>query len=280
MQSIITLVLAALLGVGLAGDRLRDELVARLRREVGSSGALDVTVEPAAEPRGLGSLGRVSASVDQVDARQLPLAALVPVPQPRGLVGRIDSIELAATRVALDTLHASEVRFEAADIRYDLVRALGSGELRVTGLGQQRLTVGLRDGDLDEHALHAYPELQNTRITFESGRVVARASVAVIFAAFPIEISGTLAVEDGRRVLLQDAEIKTGRLELSDELRASILERLDPLIDLEETFDFPVPLRWESVAISDGRAEVTGVLETPAVPRVEPRFQPRERYLR
>ncbi len=279
MPSLAYAVLAALTLSPLWTGDVRQTLVDTLRRDVGEVESLTVALQPAGESASLGDLGAASVAIRGVDARLIPLAGLVPVPRERTAKGRVARLDLTAEQVRLDTLQASALRFVAEDVRYDLLAA-ARGELRVTSLGRQELTVLLRDGDLDTHAKVTYPELSNTRITFEEGKVVARAMVPVFVAAFPVTITGRLAIDEGRTVGLRDATIETGRLELSDALRQSILTRLDPLIDLDTAFHLPVPLRWLSIQVGQGQALIHAEVLTPAVPRVAPDFNPRERYLR
>ncbi len=280
MAGFVYLVLAALLVAGASPGQLGDEIVRLLKRDAGPVRAVTARVEPSADPRGLGGLGTIWATVDEVDARRLPLAALAPRPRARSPKGRLDRVVLRATNVRLDTLKASEVLFEARQVTYDLSTALSAGELRVTGIGSQQVTVLLRDGDLDAFAAGAYPELMEPHLTFEDGLLIARGRVPMMFAAFDAVIRGKLAIDAGRRVLLREAELNTGRVELSAELRQQILKRLDPLIDLEETFRFPVPLVWTGVTVGRGEARLYARIDPLAEPEPSRDFQPRERYLR
>lgn len=273
MNSLVALVLGALLGVGLAAGDLGRALEAQLRDEVTSARRIAVEVDAGAAPR-LGQLERVTAEIDQADARELPLAALVPLAEPRTAKGRIGSIELRATRVWLDTFRASEVVFRADEVRFSLLQAL-RGRLRVTSLGEQKLTVTFRDGDLDEHAAFAFPGLLEPRITFEAGRFIFRSQVPAFLAAFPATVSGRLAIDEGRRLVLREAVIETGRLELSDEMRAEVLAALDPLLDLDQVLPFPVPLAWDDITVGDGEAVLVGRLEAPERIEVRREFEPR-----
>lgn len=273
MNGLVALVLGTLLGVGLAAGDLGRALEAQLRDEVTSARRIAVEVDPGAASR-LGQLEQVAVLIDQADARELPLAALVPLAEPRTAKGRIGSIELRATRVWLDTFRASEVLFHAEEVRFSLLQAL-RGRLRVTSLGEQRLTVTFRDGDLDEHAAYAFPGLLEPRITFEAGQFVFRSQVPAFLAAFPATVSGRLAIDEGRRLVLREAVIETGRLELTDQMRAEVLAALDPLLDLDQVLPFPVPLVWDEIAVGDGEAVLVGRIEAPERIEVRREFQPR-----
>lgn len=277
MPSLVYAVLAAILLPNLTAGDVSGQFTASLRESVAGAGRVTVDVQRAA--RGLGCLDQVVARIDQVDAGELPLAGLVPLSRPRAPKGRIGHLVLDATNVWLDQLKASRVLFEAADLTYDLAAA-ARGEVVVTGYGAQQVTVVLRDHDLDPYAAEAMPELTGAELTFEDDQLVARAQVPFIFAAFDCEIRGRLAIDDGRTVRLVDAALDLGRIEISDDLRADILARLDPLLDLEESLHFPVPLTWTDVVVSEGEARVHGRLAPPQIVDVRRAFQPRWRYQR
>ncbi len=278
MSSLVYALLAAILLPNLTSGDLSEQFGASFRQGVAGAGRVAVSVRRA-PAGGLGCLAEVRAEVDQVDAADLPLAGLVPLARPRAPKGRIDRLVLDATNVWLEQLKASRVLFEAKDVTYDLAAAR-RGQVLLTGFGSQQVTVVLRDHDLDSYAAEALPELTGAQLTFEGDQLVARAEVPLIFAAFKAEIRGRLAIDGGRTVRLVDATIDLGRIEISDDLRADILARLDPLIDLEESLHFPVPLVWTEVAIRDGEARIHGRLAPPAVVDVPRTFQPRWRYLR
>lgn len=278
MAALIYALLSGLLIPDLAMGDLSQQFATSLRQEVADAGRVAVDVQRSPDG-GLGCFALVRAEVDQVDAAALPLAGMVPIARPRTPKGRIDHLVLDATNVWLEQLKASQVLFEADGVTYDLAAAR-RGEVWLTGYGAQRVTVVLRDHDLDPYAAEAMPELMGAQLTFEGDELVARAQVPLIFAAFKAEIRGKLAIESGKTVRLVDATLDLGRIEISDDLKADILARLDPLIDLEESLHFPVPLTWTDVAITDGEARVHGQLSPPEVIDVPRVFQPRWRYLR
>lgn len=278
MAGLVYALLTALLIPGLTGGDLSARFTQALRDEVAGAGRVSVAVVPAARG-GLGQLESVRARIDRVQATDLPLAGLVPLPRPRTAKGRIGHLVLEAHEVWLDDLKASRVVFEATDLTWGLAAA-ARGELVITGYGDQHVAVTLADHDLDPYAASAIPELSSAAITFEGDELVVRARVPLIFAAFDCQIRGRLTIAEGRLVRLADATIDLGRIEISDDFRDDLLTRLDPLIDLEESLHFPVPLVWTEIATRDGQTDLTGHLVTPETPTVTPRFQPRWRYLR
>ncbi|MCC7491281.1 MAG: hypothetical protein IT204_02990 [Fimbriimonadaceae bacterium] len=280
MAALLSLVLTALAGLSLLGGDLSAALTAQLRRDFADARQVQATVTAPAEPGSIGHLEQVTVTLASVDARRLPLAALAPLPRPRAPQARLGQLLLTAREVSLDQLQAAEIEFRAEDLVYDLTPALTAGELRLTRVGRQRLTVTFRDGDLDAYARDAFAELSDPRLTFEHGQLVARAKIPLIFAAFNASITGRLVVEEHRCLMLRDAVLETGRVELSDELRASVLERLNPLLDLDAALHFPVPVRWDEVVVGEGQAVLSGeVLPLPPWPS-RGDFNPRERYLR
>ena len=278
MAALVYTLLAALWAGGLVRGRPDQELAAVVRQELGP--AAQVTVQVTGDPQpGLGRVGAVRVTVTDADARRLPLAALVPVPRPRTPKGRLGRLELTAEHVRLDLLEASRVTFRAEDVVYDRPSAL-RGELRDASLGRQVVQVVFRDGDLDRYAASAFPELGQAHLTFESGQVVARGLVPLLLAAFPMTISGGLTIAGGTRVLLTDAALDTGRVALTPRMRQGVLRRLDPLLDLVQALQLPVPLHWTGVVLTAGEAQLTGQLTPLEAPATDGAFAPRERYLR
>lgn len=279
MPSFITLVLAALIGAGLAAGDLGARLERGLREQMPSARTVQVEVDAGERPR-LGQLDSVAVTVRDVDARELPLTAMVPRAAPRALKGRFGRLSLRAELVHLDLMRASEVTFAAEEVRFDLTSALLGSQTQVTSLGSQRLTVVLRDGDLNEYAASAYPGVDDARITFERGELVFRGRVPFFLAAFDATIRGRLAIADGRKLVMPEPHIDAGRVQLSDEIRAELTSRLNPILDLDRVFDFPVPLVWNELTVGDGEARLVGRLEELPPPRPDEPFQPRRRYER
>ncbi|MBI5831299.1 MAG: hypothetical protein HZB16_03195 [Armatimonadetes bacterium] len=277
MGYLIGAFLAALFGLSLVpGDvtALETSLAEQSR-----AGRVKVSAEVPAAGH-VGDVDTLRIDIHDVDVKRIPVEALLPVPIPRSPKARIQRLVVVITQAHLDNTTASEVRFEARDLAYDLVTAAVGGELRVTTVGQQLVRVVLRNGDLDGLAKASFPELLDTRITFEGGRLFARAKVPVILAAFPVAISGTVAIEGGTKVVLRDAAIDTGRLQLAPAMKDTIAARLNPLIDLEKSLGFPLPVTWHSIKVTDGQCQLDGEVLGVAEPVQRSEFQPRARYLR
>ena len=277
MAPIVYAMLAALFGFGLAGDGLTTRVPRNLQQMTGPGTSVRVEVQPGPTPR-LGSYQQVTVRINGADARDLPLATMLPRPRPGTPKGRIDQLELLATNVHLDALRASEVKLVAHDLVYDLPTALTGHTLRVTRLGEQQLTVRFADGDLDAYAAEFFPELLEPHVTFESGRFVMRALLPLFIAAFPVTIRGELRVNMQRQILLRNASLETGRVEFSGEVIEALLARFDPLVDLDELLQFSAPLDWQRAETGSGWCVITGRLETPSAPPPAHPFEPRQRY--
>lgn len=284
MLGLIGLVVAALLGGSLAGLDSAAGLAGTLREQMGEVDQLSVSVSlrpPAGDGErgpGFGAFRDVRVEVRGVDARRLPLAPLVPTSRPGTVKGRIDSVELLCREVRLDSLKASEFNYRARGVAYDLLVALQRDELRTCTVAHEELEVVLRDGDLDDFAAAAYPQLSDAKVTFEKHRLVLRASVSLFMFAFPLKVTGVPAVEEGRRLVLREPQIDTGRMQLSADLRKKIMTGLNPLVDLDETLDFDVPLTWSGLQVEDGELRLTGRLVAPPATPVPQLFRPDWRY--
>ncbi|MBI2298973.1 MAG: LmeA family phospholipid-binding protein [Armatimonadetes bacterium] len=284
MLGLIAMVVAALLGGSLAGLDSSAGLAGALREQTGEVDQLAVSVGRRPPPEdgetgpGFGAFRDVRVEVRGVDARRLPLAPLVATSRPGTLKGRIDSVELLCRQVRLDNLNASEVNYRARGVAYDLLLALRTGEMQTCSVAHEELEVVLRDGDLDAYAAAAYPELTDAKVTFEQGRLVLRASVPLFMFAFKVKVTGVPAVEEGRRLVLRDPVLDTGRMQLSADLRKSIMTGLNPLVDLDETLEFEVPLTWSGLRLKDGELRLAGHLVSPAPAPVPRRFSPDWRY--
>jgi hypothetical protein len=277
MGNLAAVLVAALLGLTLVGTDAGGGAESFLRPLLGPAGSGRVVTERAPDGRAA-DFARIAVSLDRVDVRRLPLAVLLPRPVPRSPKGRIGSLEVRATNARLDSLRASEVACAARDVHYDLPTALDGRSLRVTALGEHRLSVLLRNGDLDAWFAEQYPELIEPRLTFEQGRLVAKAKVPLVFVAFGVTISGVPALAQQRQVVLREIDLQTGRLELAPELRRRLLARLEVLLDLDQAFALPVPVVWTGLTTGDGWCRLTARLDAVETPRPAPAFQPRERY--
>ena len=264
-------------GFGPRGDGLTTTGPRSLQQTTGPGTSVRVEVEPGTTPR-LGSYDRVVVHIDGADARDLPLATMLPDPRPGTPKGQIRRLELRATNVHLASLRAREVNLLADDVTFDLPTALTRHELRVTRLGHQTLTVRFADGDLDDYAAEFFPELLAPHVTFEDGRFVMRAKLPLFVAAFPITIRGDLRVNMQQQILLRNPSIETGRVEFSGDVIAALLSRLDPLVDMDELLQFSAPLDWQRAVTGTGWATIEGRLDTPDAAPAARSFNPRQHY--
>ena len=278
MNYLVSAFLAALFGLSLVPGDVTD-LETSLAEQT-RAGRVKVSADLPSTGGHVGDVERLSIAIHDVDVKRIPVEALLPIPIPRSPKARIKRLDVQLTAAHLDATTASEVTFEARDLAYDLVTAAIGGQLRVTTVGEQHVRVRLRDGDLDDLARSSFPELMEPKIHFEDGKLVGRAKVPIILAAFPVAIRGQLAIEGGSRVVLRDADIDTGRLQLAAALKQNITARLNPLIDLEKSLGFPLPVQWQTISVGAGECLLEGTVLGVEEPVQRHGFEPRARYLR
>lgn len=240
---------------------------------------VQVTLVPAARGR-VGDQSLLRLELDNVEARRLPLETLLVVPAPRRIKARIDRLEVSLRQAHLDGATAERIDFVSEDLRYDLLRAGLRQDVRITSAASQRVEVVIRDGGLDALAATTFPELRETHITFEDDRLVAEAQASLILVSFPVRLAGRVQIRDGSKISLVDADLDTGRLELSETMTNTILGRLDPLLDLEAALGFPLPVTWHDIELTTGQMLLRGEVQAVDVAPDEPEFRPRRHYER
>jgi hypothetical protein len=279
VAELAAVLLTALCGLTLVPVDVGAALDGFLRPRLAPIGHLSVRAEPDGGGPGALDIGTLRVEADDLDVRRLPFDSFVPTPVPRSPKARLGRIILHATHAHLDAFRASEMTFESSGLIYDLPTAVARGEVRITSVERETVSVLFRDGDLDALATASLPQLQQAHIGFAGGKLVAKAKVPLLMSTLNVTISGGVAIEGEQRLVLREPLIDTGKMALPTPLRDAMLKRLDPLIDLAKALDIPVHTRWTAVTVGEGWMRLDGVVEEPEVPVVPPAFNPRERYL-
>ncbi|HAZ64893.1 MAG TPA: hypothetical protein DD420_04925 [Streptomyces sp.] len=277
VQALLYTFLAAWFGLSLLPQD-SEQLEVALAEQTQAARA-QVTLVPAARGR-VGDQSLLRLELDNVEVRRLPLETLLVVPAPRRIKARLDRLEVSLRQAHLEGVTAERIDFVSEDLRYDLLRAGLRQEVRISSAASQRVEVLIRDGGLDALAATTFPELRETHITFEDDRLVAEAQASLILVSFPVRLSGRVQIRDGSKISLVDADLDTGRLELSETMTNTILGRLDPLLDLEASLGFPLPVTWNEVKLTTGQMLLRGEVQDIDVSPDEPEFRPRRHYER
>lgn len=280
MQYLAGLLLAALMGLRAAPPDYPALVRAYLAPRLGPVGALNVTVQPPRDAARATTVGTITVAIDEVDLHRLPVEAILPLPAPRSPQARLEGMNVHITRGRLDRLKVSKLDVVSQGVLFDLPTALRESALRMTSAQRESVVVELRDGDLDALAASLAPGAQDAKVVFDQGRLVLAAQVPFLFSTLHLTISGRVAVEQGRLIVLHEAQIDSGRAKLSPEMRAALLARLNPLIDLDKTLGFPLPMRWNAVECGQGWCRLSGQPLDVELPTPPSEFDPRARYLR
>lgn len=173
---------------------------------------------------------------------------------PIGIVtGRINRLRLRAEDARVEGVIVSEIRVTLRDVILDTRRALGGRlVIRRTGAGTASIVV-------DEAAMQRYlaeqREVRNARVHLDDGIATITGTVNVLNSSLEVGLRARLEVARGRDIVLRVEHIGIGGVALPPDLGNALATAVNPLVTAPQQ---PIPIRFTSVAVDNGRAVITG----------------------
>ena len=180
--------------------------------------------------------------------------------------GRLGELKIVLERFNLTGLAVARLEARLPDCRFDFGLARRSGKIRLTRSGVGTGTVSVAQADLESFVLKRFPALQ--RFSMELGMDRAKIEGSGRFVAFQADISieGRLVSPDGNKIELADARVRIGGNEATASVTKTILDFLNPVIDLDRDLRLFGALRVHRIELRDGSLIAHGVAKVPDHP--------------
>lgn len=261
MKVLALIVLAVLTGGSALDLDLAERIRGDLEKYLGPVGGLSVRVErPSRSRLASGHLDAVTIRLEEVDAERIPLTAFLPQPRPRTLKGQVRCLELEAAQARLRSLLVSRLCVRVTDLRYDLIHLFTQKEFAVTSVGRAEVEVELLPREVAHYLARKMPTLKNPEVAFQPGRVVVTGRLALGLFEAPLELEARLQLVQGREIHLADVQLALTNLPLPEPLVKAMVQKLNPLLRIQELTDPPLPLALDELELREGELRLRGRL--------------------
>jgi hypothetical protein len=209
-----------------------------------------------------GQLGQIQVRLHQVDVTRLPLQRFLPQPRERILKGRVERLVFDATEARLNDLPLTRFVITVTDLRFDLLYALKEHDFRITDVDEARVEAMITARDLEAYLSARMPPIKepHLELSLEGIHLTAHADFGLLEA--PLELTGRLAMAPPKEVHLLDSQLWLNKLPVPAALARTLLGKINPLLDLDQLTDLPLPILLEELEAQPGQVVFRGHLET------------------
>ena len=189
-------------------------------------------------------LPRLTAMLDSAVRRELSLPAEAKVDIRLGSVaqtakGYLPAFHVESPSAVIDEIAFEWLRFDAADVDFNMRRIIQGDKAEITAVGSARLTLRISADQLRARLVPLIEAegLEQVQVDFEPGAVKVTAKRKVKFIGkVKLAARGRLIVADGTRVRLQVTDVETGQFNIGvSKLGIEFIEAL-PALDLGGMF--------------------------------------------
>jgi hypothetical protein len=168
---------------------------------------------------------------------------------PELVLGRARRVEIEGRKIlARGQFDLEWLKLVLIDLRYE------GGEPYLVSVRRSDLEVEVTDQALTAYLKQNLPRYE-PELHFEPDRVHVRMTYRFLGSPTPIEASGQLLIQEGRRLLFSPDEARVPFILDPESARRFVSDRINPLLDFSR-FDFPA--RLESVQVLQGRLKAHG----------------------
>jgi hypothetical protein len=171
------------------------------------------------------------------------------------VLGSIRRLEIKAENV----LAGGEFRVDRLHVEASGLRFRG-GPDDLVFVRQSQVSVEASEAALNDYVQRTRPD-ENASVRLNDGSVTLFGSVRLLGITAPVETTGRLEIEEGRRVVFRADQVAAPALRLPDDGTAFIERQVNPLLNLER---LDLPVRLTAIRLGTGRITLEGVLDLPA----------------
>jgi len=211
-------------------------------------------------PSGLASLHGDLAAV-RVQATHFSLAGFpffVDPDAPKD--GRIKRLQLNLVNGTVNGYLVDRFEAELPAVHYDFHKASLERETVISECGEGKFSLRMSGVSLMRAAGRKFSFLKNPSCRITKGRIYFSA----VFGTQSFSLDGTLAVEDGKKLVLTDPHLESS---FDQPTRTTLLALSRVLFDVDKDFASPGVLTLEQVEPREGELRITGRIKLPLRPK-------------
>jgi hypothetical protein len=166
------------------------------------------------------------------------------------VAGRIPWIDIQGRNVrAIEGLNLDELLVRLEGVRFD------RSKRELEAVEQSRFEARLGAASLTRYIQQRSPALRDVRVRFTEGRVMVRATPALLGLGVPVEVTGRPVVRGSTTLHFDADRVAVLRIGLPEFVAQRLEAAINPLVDLAA---MSLPVQPSSVAIHGDRAIIAG----------------------
>jgi hypothetical protein len=149
-------------------------------------------------------------------------------------------------------------------VKYDLGHALYKNRLHFRAAGEGPAEVEVGTDGLKAFVLGKYRDtLSDVEVVITAQKINLSGKYRLIADPSPFQATGRLQIREGRYVDLIDPEITVGGIPLTRRNAERLLQRLNPILDVETDLGLKGFFRMTEVLLGDNRITIRGRMTVP-----------------
>ena len=253
METLIALLLAAILGAFGGTGKVERGIEAKLRQDLGRVGEVKVDIRRGFLPSR--SVQLVDITLADFNASSMPGAGGLQIGGGGDLVGRVKKVAIHARNFRVNDLPVAKLDVTINEVRYDLWRAVRRRELEVIRVGNSYADATLKADALTRMIAPRVKQVRNIKLTFGRGELTvtgdAHAGVDI-----PVKLTCGLAAVGGGKVYVVDPRAHVSIVPVPTFVVNRLLKEINPLVDLNAGGQGPFELAVRQMRITPRALQV------------------------
>lgn len=185
----------------------------------------------------------------------------------RSKAGRLDLLKLDLKNLTLKGLKIAELSAEIPKSRFDLNEVLTHGRIRLSESGVGVGRVKIREEALAAWITKKYPEIKRCTVQVKQDVVWVEGYGEFLIVKSDFAVIAKLRSPDGNKLELHQAKIYFNWQRADAFAAKTLLDLLNPVVDLDEDLGLAGAVKVEGIRCRDGVLEAWGAAKIPVRPK-------------
>jgi hypothetical protein len=210
----------------------------------------------------LGDLRKATIRASDFETEGVPLFT-EPELSKKGLI-RDFHIELR--EFVLSGLRVQELLSDIPDCHFDYGLAVSKKKIRLSASGVGHGEVVIREKDLEAYILRKFKEIKKVSVRVTRGRVLVEGYGEFLIIKTNFLVDAKLIAVDGTKLMLDEATILFDGKPADELAKKTLLDVLNPVVDLNKDLKLYDAVRVEKIVLQDGVIRASGATKIPVKP--------------
>jgi hypothetical protein len=185
----------------------------------------------------------------------------------RSTRGRVKKLILDLQNFSLGKLKIDHLSAEIPECRFDWAHALRAKQIRLSRSGIGKGSVSISEEALESFILSKFEEIKTVDVKCDRDFVWVEGQGEFLMILTQFRVLAKLEPKDGDKLILTRARIAFDGLPVDPVAAQTVLETLNPIVDLDKDLRLHGAITLEGVEAADGRLRAWGTVKIPERPK-------------